>query len=86
MPEICRFKGIIIRMRFDDNSQHHKPHVHAAYNEYEAVVGINGELLAGSLPEKELRQVLAWITLREDELYQTWNKAVKNETLGKIAP
>lgn len=34
MPEICRFKGIIIKMIFKDNDKHHKPHVHVYYGEY----------------------------------------------------
>ena len=50
MPELCRFYGIVIKMFFFDNVQHSKPHVHAYYNEYEATLGIDGEMLAGSLP------------------------------------
>ena len=38
MPEICRFKGIIVKMLFKDNDKHHKPHVHVYYGEYEASV------------------------------------------------
>ena len=86
MPELCRFYNIIIRMLFSDNAQHNKPHIHAYYNEYEASVGIDGELMAGSLPVKQLRLVLAWITIHEDELYAAWNKAVRNEPFGKIEP
>ncbi len=47
MPELSRFYGIIITMYFNDTQQHHKPHVHAFYGDYEAVIGIAGELLAG---------------------------------------
>jgi hypothetical protein len=50
MPELSRFNGIIIKMIFNDTSQHNKPHVHVMYGEYEASIGIDGELLAGSLP------------------------------------
>ncbi|KFI94550.1 hypothetical protein BSTEL_1219 [Bifidobacterium stellenboschense] len=28
MPELSRFFGIIIRMMYQDESEHHKPHVH----------------------------------------------------------
>jgi hypothetical protein len=86
MPELCRFKGIVIKMRFDDADPHYKPHVHAEYNEYEASISLDGELLAGSLPAKELNRVLAWVTLREEELYNAWNRAVKNQPIDKIAP
>ena len=52
MPELSRFFNIVIKMIYADNSQHHKPHFHVYYAEYEASVGIDGELLAGSLPVK----------------------------------
>ena len=52
MPELSRFRGIIIRMYYDDSSQHHKPHVHAFYGGDEAEIGVDGEVLAGRLPEK----------------------------------
>ena len=48
MPELSRFYGIIITMYFNDTQQHHKPHVHAFYGDYEAVIGIDGELLRNS--------------------------------------
>ena len=49
--------------------KHNKPHVHVEYGEYEASVGIDGEVLAGILPEKQYGLVSAWLTLHEDELY-----------------
>lgn len=86
MLELCRFYGIIIKMIFGDNVQHNKPHVHVYCGEYEASVGIDGELLAGSLPVKQLKLLQAWLILHEDELYATWNKAVRNEPFNKIDP
>jgi hypothetical protein len=86
MPELCRFYGMIIKMIFGDNIQHNKPHIHVYYGEYEASVGIDGELLAGSLPVKQLKLLQAWLILHEDELYATWNKAVRNEPFNKIEP
>lgn len=35
MPELSRFEGIIVIMRFNDDDKHHKPHVHVMYGEYE---------------------------------------------------
>ena len=46
MSELCRFAGIIIYMMFFDTGKHNKPHVHVNYGEYEAVIAIDGELLA----------------------------------------
>ena len=39
MPEISRFYGIIVKMIYNDDDKHHKPHIHAYYGEYEALVG-----------------------------------------------
>ncbi|MBR1584415.1 MAG: DUF4160 domain-containing protein [Clostridia bacterium] len=86
MPELSRFYNIIIRMQYADDGQHHKPHFHAVYNEYEASIGIDGELLAGSLPVKQLRLVQAWAAIHEDELYQAWNNAVREKPFTKIEP
>lgn len=46
---------MVIKMLYIDNSQHNTPHSHVYYGDYEASVGIDGELLAGSLPVKQLR-------------------------------
>lgn len=86
MPELCRFYGIIIKLLFSDTVQHHKPHVHVYYQDYEASVGIDGELLAGSIPVKQLKLIQAWLVLHEDEIYASWNKAVQNVPFGKIEP
>lgn len=86
MPELSRFYNIVVKMIFKDDSQHHKPHVHVYYNEYEASVGIDGELLAGSLPVKQFNLVTAWLAIHEDELYCAWNNAVRGRPIEKIAP
>ncbi len=86
MPELCRFYSIVIKMIFNDDGQHHKPHFHAYYNEYEASIGIDGEILAGSLPKKQLKLVQAWAVIHEEELYAAWNNAVREIPFGKIEP
>ena len=86
MPELCRFYGIMIKMLYSDNVQHNKPHIHAYYGEYDASIGIDGELLSGNIPVKQLKLILAWLAIHEDELYAAWNKAVRNEPFGKIEP
>ena len=65
MPELCRFYNIVIKMIFSDTDKHHKPHFHVYYNEYEASVGVDGELIAGSLPVKQLKLVQAWAAIHE---------------------
>ena len=42
---------MVIYMLFMDTKQHNKPHVNVYYGDYEAAIGIDGELLAGSLPK-----------------------------------
>ena len=86
MPELSRFYNIIIKMLYSDNSQHHKPHFHVFYAGYEASVGIDGELIVGSLPVKQLKLVQAWAAIHEEELYKAWNNAVRNIPFDKIAP
>ena len=71
MPELSRFEGMVIKMLFNDTVQHNKPHVHVTYGEYRASVGIDGELLAGSLPQKQFKMLIGWLALHEDEAYQT---------------
>ena len=48
MPILSMFYGIVVRMYFFDDRQHHVPHLHAEYSGSEAVFSIvNGEVLAG---------------------------------------
>ena len=86
MPEISRFYGIIVKMVYLDNEQHHKPHVHVQYGEYKASIGIDGELLAGSIPIKQLKLITAWLCIHEEELYAAWNNAVRGKNFEKISP
>ena len=86
MPELSRFFGIIVRMIYNDNDRHHKPHVHVYYGEYEASVGLDGEVLDGSLPLKQYRMLSGWMALHEEELYKAWNLAVRGMKFDKIDP
>lgn len=86
MPELSRFYGMVIYMQFYDVQQHHKPHIHVFCGKYKAAIGIDGEVLAGSIPRKELTLIQAWLTLHEEEAYAAWNKAVQGEHFDKIRP
>ena len=77
---------MVIYMLFKDTQQHNKPHVHVYYGEYEASVGIDGELLAGSLPLKQLKIVVGWLAHNEDAAYAAWNRAVQGLHFDKIEP
>lgn len=86
MPELSRFAGMVIYMLYYDTKQHNKPHVHVYYGDFEASVAIDGELLAGKLPRKQLTYIQAWLSLHEEELYGAWNKAVQGQRFEKIKP
>ena len=73
-------------MMFFDTGRHNKPHVHVNYGEYEAVIAIDGELLAGSLPLKQMKIITGWLALHEEEAYKAWNLAVRGEHFEKISP
>ena len=84
MSELCRLAGIIISMMFYDTGKHNKPHVHARYGEYEAVIAIDGELLSGGLPIKQMKIIAGWLALHEEEAYTAWNLAVQGKHFEKI--
>lgn len=87
MPTISMFYGIIVRMLFMDNQQHHLPHIHTEYQGMKAVLAIpGGELLEGELPSKKLRLLQAWIDIHEEELMADWSLAVKGEPVFPIEP
>ncbi len=69
MPEVSRFLGIIIRMFVEAGGQHHMPHFHAYYQDDVGIYDIEAiERLAGSLPRRQERLVLAWAELHQREL------------------
>ncbi|MDF2596035.1 MAG: hypothetical protein K0R69_2376 [Clostridia bacterium] len=84
MPEICMFFGIRITINYND---HVPPHFHAEYNGNKALVDIiNGRVIKGGLPKRQLKLVLAWAELHKDELMQDWELAREHQPLYKIAP
>lgn len=84
MPEISLFYGIKITMNWND---HVPPHFHAEYNGDMCLIGIiNGIVLEGWLPRRQLKMVLAWTEIHKDELMQNWELARLRESLNKISP
>lgn len=84
MPTISRFHGITIAMFFDD---HGSPHFHARHAEGEAKVRIdNLQVIDSNLGRRQLRFVLAWGELHQEELEENWRRARAGETLLAIEP
>lgn len=87
MPDLARFYEIIIRMFREPLAPHNRPHFHAYYQQSVAVVGIDEiELLAGELPKKQLRLVLAWAELHQQELIEAWALLQSGRPPFKIEP
>ncbi len=78
MPTISMFYGILIKMFFFDTDKHHVPHVHADFQDQVAVYAIaDGSVLAGSLPGRKHKLVVAWLEIHREELLADWELAVK---------
>ena len=85
MPAISMFYGIIIYMYFFDNKKHNLPHIHAKYQNQEAVIQIpEGNLLEGSLASNKMKLIEAWIEIHKEELMANWELASKGEQVFKI--
>ena len=86
MPALSMFFGIIVRMQSEKGGKHNKPHIHALYGDNEIVVGIDGEILEGNFPNKQMELLLAWMTIHEDELLANWKLLSNGEGYFKIDP
>ncbi len=84
MPRISAFYGIVIAMYYRD---HHPPHFHAIYGEYEAQIVIETlEPLAGRLPPRAFRLVYEWAEMHREELEANWARAEAHLPLDTIEP
>lgn len=80
------FYGIIIRM-YCAPEEHNPPHFHAYFAEYKAIININTcEMVEGTLPKKQLKLVLAWAELKQDELTANWELVMNCELPFRIEP
>jgi len=78
------FRGIKIYINWRD---HQPPHFHATYGGQEVIVSIRDlEVLEGSIPSKQLKMLLGWAALRQDELLENWELAERKQELFNIEP
>ena len=84
MPEISLFYGVRVMMYYND---HMSPHFHVEYGEYKALVDIDEiRVIRGQLPNKQMKIVLAWCVIHQEELVENWKLAKDNKPLKKINP
>ncbi len=50
------------------------------------VIAIDGEILEGNFPNKQLKLLLAWMAIHEDELMANWTMLSAGEGYFKIEP
>lgn len=87
MPTISMFFGILIRMYFFDDKQHHAPHIHAEYQNQQAAYLIEtGERISGSMPPNKEKLIQAWMLIHREDLLADWELAVKGEEPFRIDP
>ena len=84
MPTICMFRGIKIYINWDE---HNPPHFHAKYGGEAVSIDINEiDVLEGSIPNKQLKMVLGWTALHQEELLENWELAKNKHELFSIEP
>lgn len=84
MPEISLFFGIKVLMFYDD---HNPPHFHVEYNGEKSIIDIKeARVIKGSLASKQLKLVLAWCVIHQEELLANWELTKNGEKPNKIAP
>lgn len=84
MPTISMFRGIKI---FINWREHQPPHFHATYGGDEVLVSIRDiEVLEGDIPHKQLKMVLGWAALHQEELMENWELAERQQELFAIEP
>ena len=62
------------------------PHIHAEYQDKEAVMSLDGDILSGSLPAKKLKLVQAWIEIHNEDLHANWKLLSEGKEFFKIDP
>ncbi len=62
---------------FYDIEKHKMPHIHAEYQGQVAVYSVpDGNVLAGEIPKKKHKLVVAWIEIHQEDLLADWQLAV----------
>ena len=84
MPIICTFRGLKITINYND---HMPPHFHAYYGDYESCIANNElEVIHGDMPKRQIKMLLGWAVLHQEELRENWSLAREKQELFAIEP
>lgn len=93
---IIKEKGMILCQQYPcseglrlqcTGQDHMPPHFHATYGGEEVIVSIKElEVLEGNIPSKQLKMLLGWAAIRQDQLMDNWELAVRKQELFAIEP
>jgi hypothetical protein len=87
MPRISSFRGVTIRMFFNEDFHPGNPHFHAEYAGVKASFEIESRrCIAGVLPPKVMQMVKKWARQHQAELMDNWARARDHQPLTPIAP
>ena len=68
--------GIIFLVHSNEQN-HGLPHIHARFNQYEVSISIlSGEILAGNIPNKNLKIAQKWVLNNQWKLLDDWKNLV----------
>lgn len=88
MATLAMFKGVLIRMKPERNTKHHRAHIHAWYQGSEATFDIlSRKKMHGDFPKDQTFHVQSFIASHEAELLANW-ESINSEsgTFFKITP
>ena len=87
MGELARIHGMRIKMYSFDTQRHNEPHFHVFLpgGQSASVSIATGRILEGCLVRKQKSQILSWLFIHKEEMWDRWNQAVSGNLIEKIA-
>ena len=87
IPVISIFHGVVVHLHILSKTWGHLPHVYARYGSYKASVSIlDGEVLSGTLPSKQLYLIQTWLRKYKTDLLSNWDSAKQGSIPFRIEP
>lgn len=85
---VCRpFQCFMVLLsRCTTTVNNNPPHFNASYQGYYATFNLDGELIEGYMPKRQIKFIAAWTEIHKDELIANWELAINEEPLYKIEP